>query len=66
MAFSPKRSLISLLIVQAYAATVSAQQAPAPMSALETITISAQRTPNSVARKAQEEAPNLINVMTVE
>ncbi len=66
MAFCPKRSLISLLIVQAYAASVSAQQAPVPMSALETITISAQRTPNSVARKAQEEAPNLINVMTVE
>ncbi len=65
MAFTHKRSLISLLIVQAYAATVSAQQA-APMTALETITISAQRTSNSVARKAQEEAPNLINVMTVE
>ncbi len=61
-----KRSIISLVIVQAYAATVSAQQAPAPMTALETVTISAQRIPNSVARKAQEEAPNLINVMTVE
>jgi len=37
-----------------------------PASALEAITISAQRAPNAVARKAQEEAPNLINVMTVE
>ncbi|MGS0753471.1 TonB-dependent receptor plug domain-containing protein, partial [Roseateles sp. GG27B] len=66
MKTNPKRSLISFLIMQAYAVTVSAQTVPPPMTALETVTINAQRTSNSVARKAQEEAPNLINVMTVE
>lgn len=66
MNISPKRSLISFLIMQAYAVTVSAQAVPPAMTALETVTINAQRTSNSVARKAQEEAPNLINVMTVE
>jgi TonB-dependent receptor len=33
-------------------------------SAIETVVVQAQRTPASVARKAQQEAPNLINIQT--
>ncbi|GAC1310590.1 MAG: TonB-dependent receptor [Steroidobacteraceae bacterium] len=36
------------------------------MSALESITVLAQRTPESIARKAQQEAPNLIDIATYE
>lgn len=61
-----KRSLISILVVQLYASTAFGQQVAAADTAMETIIIQAQRTSNSVARKAQEEAPNLINVMTVQ
>ncbi|MDB6086545.1 MAG: TonB-dependent receptor, partial [Gammaproteobacteria bacterium] len=38
----------------------------ADVSALESITVLAQRTPESVARKAQQEAPNLIDIATYE
>ncbi|MDP9107714.1 MAG: TonB-dependent receptor [Pseudomonadota bacterium] len=63
------RTVISILILQAYAgysSTAMAQDPRATGSAIETIVIDAQRTTSSVARMAQEEAPNLINVMTVE
>jgi TonB-dependent receptor len=38
----------------------------AEMSALESITVLAQRTPIAVAREAQYEAPNLVNITTFE
>lgn len=61
-----KRSLLSLLILQGYAATALAQQPPTPATAIETLVIEAQRSSNTVARAVQEEAPNLVNIMTVE
>jgi TonB-dependent receptor len=38
----------------------------APKSAIATVLIEAQRTSTAMARKAQEEAPNFINLMTAE
>lgn len=61
-----RRTLISLLVMQSLAGAAVADNDRPPETALETVIVSAQRTPNSVARKAQEEAPNMINVMTVE
>ncbi len=76
-----KRSVLSLLILNIYAATAWSQQAPdAPPakpaanakqaqpaeSAMDQVVISAQRTLNAQARLAQKEAPNLVNLMTVE
>lgn len=61
----PRRTLLSLLILQAYAGSAMSQSIPSD-SAIESIVIDAQRTSSSIARMAQSEAANLINVMTVE
>ncbi len=64
--FFTKRTAISALISQLFVIPAFAADDTAPQSALETVVVEAQRTSNGVARKAQEEAPNLINLMTVE
>lgn len=52
--------------------TARAQHAPAanaaaaPVLAIESVTVHAQRTTNATARLAQQEVPNLINLMTAE
>lgn len=69
MSSSFRKAILPLLIAQAYAVPVFAQDAsPAarPTTALNAVVIEAQRTTEGTARLAQEEAPNLINVMTVE
>ncbi|MBU6257482.1 MAG: TonB-dependent receptor [Burkholderiales bacterium] len=62
----PQRTTLSILIAQACCAPVWAQQAAATDNAAETIVIQAQRSNASVARKVQEQAPNLVNVTTAE
>ena len=79
MNFPFQRTIVSVAILHLYTATAWSQQAadtpladpkaaasqPAS-SAMEQVVISAQRTPGSLARQAQKEAPNLVNLMTVE
>ncbi len=61
-----KRSIIYLLVVQAYSGVAFGQDTqPQPAgSAVERIVIQAQQATTSDARAAQQEAPNLINVMS--
>ncbi|MFZ6845230.1 TonB-dependent receptor [Undibacterium sp. RuTC16W] len=59
-----KKTLISMLISQIFMTSAFAVEGDANNSAIETVVIEAQRTSNGVARKAQEEAPNLINLLT--
>ncbi|MDB5362971.1 MAG: TonB-dependent receptor [Rhodospirillales bacterium] len=54
------------LVVEAGKTTQSDIMTRPAESAAESITVLGQRTPAGVARKAQEEAPNLINVQTYE
>jgi len=66
MRTSLKLTLVTIAIIELLNVSAFAQTAKPAATALETIVIEAQRTPNSIARLAQEESPNLINVMTVE
>jgi TonB-dependent receptor len=68
MKFPPYQlSVLSLITVQLFSTTTHAQQMAKPgPNALETVVIESQRSTNALARSAQEEAPNLINVMTAE
>jgi len=66
MRTSLKPTLVTIAIIELLNVSAFAQTAKPAATALETIVIEAQRTPNSIARLAQEESPNLINVMTVE
>lgn len=61
-----QKKVIALLVSQLCASAVFAADEAATRSAIETVVIDAQRTSNGVARKAQEEASNLINLMTAE
>lgn len=61
-----RKTVISILVSQLFVSAVFAADDGAPKSAIETVVIDAQRTSNGVARKAQEEVSNLINLMTVE
>jgi TonB-dependent receptor len=61
-----KRSVLSLLVLQAYGSAALAQQTVPVAPAIETLVIEAQRSSNAVARNVQEEAPNLVNLMTAE
>lgn len=63
---SNKKTTLAFIISQLCMSAAFAVEESTPLSAIETVTIEAQRTSNGVARKAQEEAPNLINLMTVE
>ena len=58
------KTLLSVLISQICISSAFAAEDVAQNSAIETVVIEAQRTSNGIARKAQEEAPNLINLMT--
>ncbi|MBV8657227.1 MAG: TonB-dependent receptor [Burkholderiales bacterium] len=70
--FNLKRSCIALSIAQLFVAAnaLAADDAKSsdaqPASALETIKVEAQRSSEKLARKVQEEAPNLVNVRTTE
>ncbi|MBV8634290.1 MAG: TonB-dependent receptor plug domain-containing protein, partial [Burkholderiaceae bacterium] len=70
--FNLKRSCIALSIAQlfvaanAFAADVAPTGDAQPLSAQETIKVEAQRSSEKLARKVQEEAPNLVNVRTTE
>lgn len=59
---------LTLAILQAFAHHAMAQQADPspPASAAETVVIQGQRTTTGVARDAQRQAPNLINLTTAE
>jgi len=66
-----RRTALSVLISQlfvlpAMTPALAADNDDTQRSAIETVVVEAQRTSNGVARKAQEEAPNLINLMTAE
>ncbi len=63
---SISKTVIAILISQLFISAAFAADEAAPRSAIETVVIDAQRTSNGVARAAQEEASNLINLMTVE
>lgn len=58
------KTLLSVLISQICISSAFAAEDAPQNSAIETVVIEAQRTSNGIARKAQEEAPNLINLMT--
>ena len=53
------------LVLSAYATAALADEAK-PQSAIETITVDAQRASVDLARMVQAEAPNFVNVLTVE
>jgi TonB-dependent receptor len=61
-----KRSIIYLLIIQAYAGAAFAQESQPGGSAIDRIVVQAQRATEADARAAQEEAPNIVNVITTE
>lgn len=61
-----ERKLLALLIMQIFALPVLAEDAPTSPTAMEVVTIEAQRTSIALAREAQKEAANLVNLMTVE
>jgi len=61
-----KRSIIYLLIIQAYAGVAFAQESQPAGSAVDRIVVQAQRATEADARAAQEEAPNIVNVITTE
>lgn len=61
-----RRTLIAVAIAQIFSITNVGAEEISSTSALETIVIEAQRSSNSVARLAQKEAPNLINLITAE
>lgn len=61
-----QRKLVALLVLQCVARSAFADDDGNAKSAMETVLIEAQRTPNAVARAAQQEAGNLINLVTVE
>ena len=58
--------LLPLLIAACHAAPAFAEDNASLTPSMEIVLIEAQRTPASVARAAQQEASNLINLMTVE
>jgi TonB-dependent receptor len=60
------RKLLALIIMQAFACPAFADDVTAPASAMETVIVEAQRTTTALARSAQKEAPNLVNLMTAE
>ena len=65
------RTLIALAIAQIFAASAVAAEAPTsssddPVGPMQSVTIATQRTPQAVARAEQEDAPNLVNVMSAD
>lgn len=66
MRTSLKPTLVTIAIIELLSVSAFAQTSTATNTALETIVIEAQRLSNATARLAQEESPNVINVMTVE
>ena len=65
------RARLSLSVTVAVATVLAAHvaaatEASAPTNALEEVVVMGQRTTLDVARAAQEQAPNLIDLMTAE
>ena len=59
-------SLLTLLLLSNPLAAFAVDASRPEMSALESIVVLAQRTTDVIAREAQKEAPNLINIATYE
>ena len=62
----PLRYCVALLLAQDVLLTAAAADSPEAKNALQEITITAQRTTEVEAREAQKEAPNLIDIATIE
>jgi TonB-dependent receptor len=65
------RTLIAIAIAQIFTAAAAAADdstspPAAPAAPIQSVTITNQRTPQAIARAEQEDAPNLVNVMTAD